>query len=201
MDLEETSPPAVNAGSGARAADADMQRRDEVVKAAFQYRDALLGYSYAMLRSWTLAEDVVQEAFLVVMNKWQDLREDAGVFLWVRQIVHFKTLEAIRTRGRETVLPDQELLDLVEQSVTENLDENCADRQRMMGASLRDCMSRLNRFSLSLLAGFYWRQESCETLADQHGRSVNAIRLMLSRLREKLRTCLTRRLEQQGIRP
>jgi DNA-directed RNA polymerase specialized sigma24 family protein len=62
-------------------------------------------------------------------------------------------------------------------------------------------MSRLNRFSLSLLAGFYWRQESCETLADQHGRSVNAVRLMLSRLREKLRTCLTRRLEQQGIRP
>ena len=200
METSQHHPTAPAIVPGAPAA-GDLQRRDEVVKAAFQYRDALIGYAYAMLRSWTLAEDVVQEAYLVVMNKWQDLREDAGVFLWVRQIVHFKTLEAIRSRGRETALPDQELLDLVEQSVTENLDEGTAERQRQMSASLRECMSRLNQFSLSLLAGFYWRQESCEMLADQHGRSVNAIRLMLSRLSEKLRTCLTRRLEQQGIRP
>lgn len=182
-------------------ADAKPRTRDDVVKAAFQYRDALLSYSYAMLRSWTLAEDVVQEAYLVVMNKWQDLKDEGGIFLWVRQIVHFKTLEAIRARGRETSTPDQELLDLVEQAVKENLDDHFAERQRLMGTSLRDCMSRLNTFNVDLLAGFYWKQESCETLADRHGRSVNAIRLMLSRLRDKLRTCLTKRLEAQGIRP
>jgi RNA polymerase sigma-70 factor (ECF subfamily) len=179
----------------------DAARRDEVVKTAFKYRDALLGYAYSMLRSWTLAEDVVQESFLVVMNKWQDLKDDAGIFLWVRQIVHFKTLEAIRARGRETMLPDEELLGLVEQAVSENLDEAMAERQRVLGVSLRECMSRLNRFSVSLLAGFYWRQESCEALAEEHGRSINAVRLMLSRLREKLRTCLSKRLQQQGVRP
>jgi RNA polymerase sigma-70 factor (ECF subfamily) len=182
-------------------ADGKPRTRDDVVKAAFQYRDALLSYSYAMLRSWTLAEDVVQEAYLVVMNKWQDLKDEGGVFLWVRQIVHFKTLEAIRARGRETSTPDQELLDLVEHAVKENLDDQFAERQRLMGVSLRDCMSRLNTFNVDLLAGFYWKQESCETLADRHGRSVNAIRLMLSRLRDKLRNCLSKRLEAQGIRP
>lgn len=114
-------------------ADAKPRTRDDVVKAAFQYRDALLSYSYAMLRSWTLAEDVVQEAYLVVMNKWQDLKDEGGIFLWVRQIVHFKTLEAIRARGRETSTPDQELLDLVEQAVKENLDDHFAERQRLMG--------------------------------------------------------------------
>ena len=177
------------------------RRRDDIVKSAFQYRDALLGYAYAMLRNWTLAEDVVQEAFLVVMNKWQDLKDEQGIFLWVRQIVHFKTLEAIRSRGRETAIPDQDLLDLVEKSVLENLDEQTAERQRIMSLSLRECMSRLNQFSVGILAGFYWNQESCETIAERHGRSVNAIRLMLSRLRDKLRSCLSKRLEQQGIRP
>ena len=181
--------------------EAKLRTRDDVVKAAFQYRDALLSYSYAMLRSWPLAEDVVQEAYLVVMNKWQDLKDDAGIFLWVRQIVHFKTLEAIRSRGRETVTPDQDLLDLVEQAVKENLGDHQAERQRVMSTSLRDCMSRLNAFNIDLLAGFYWKQESCEALADRHGRSVNAIRLMLSRLRDKLRTCLSKRLEAEGIRP
>ncbi len=180
---------------------AKLHSRDDVVKAAFQYRDALLSYSYAMLRNWTLAEDVVQEAYLVVMNKWQDLTNEQGIFLWVRQIVHFKTLEAIRTRGRETSTPDQDLLDLVEQAMKENLNDHFAEQQRQMSVSLRECMSRLNQFNLNLLAGFYWQQESCETLADRHGRSVNAIRLMLSRLRDKLRTCLSKRLERQGIRP
>lgn len=196
------APAALAASSPADlVADGKPRTRDDVVKAAFQYRDALLSYSYAMLRSWTLAEDVVQEAYLVVMNKWQDLKDEGGIFLWVRQIVHFKTLEAIRARGRETSTPDQELLDLVEQAVKENLDDHHAERQRMMSTSLRDCMSRLNTFNVDLLAGFYWKQESCETLADRHGRSVNAIRLMLSRLRDKLRTCLSKRLEAQGIRP
>ena len=178
-----------------------LRSRDDVVKSAFQYRDALLSYAYAMLRNWPQAEDVVQEAYLVVMNKWQDLTNETGIFLWVRQIVHFKTLEAIRSRGRESSTPDQELLDLVEKAMTENLDDHRADQQRAMSASLRECMSRLNQFNLNLLAGFYWQQESCETLADRHGRSVNAIRLMLSRLRDKLRTCLSKRLESQGIKP
>jgi RNA polymerase sigma-70 factor, ECF subfamily len=178
-----------------------LRSRDDVVKSAFQYRDALLSYAYAMLRNWSQAEDVVQEAYLVVMNKWQDLTNETGIFLWVRQIVHFKTLEAIRSRGRETSTPDQELLDLVEQAMTENLDDLRAEQQRAMSVSLRECMSRLNQFNLNLLAGFYWQQESCETLADRHGRSVNAIRLMLSRLRDKLRSCLSKRLESQGIKP
>lgn len=195
-DQSPTPAPAAIAGS-----DNPDRRRDDIVKSAFQYRDALLGYAYAMLRSWTLAEDVVQEAFLVVMNKWQDLKDEQGIFLWVRQIVHFKTLEAIRSRGRETAIPDQDLLDLVEKSMLENLDEQNAERQRQMSLSLRECMARLNQFSLGILAGFYWNQESCEAIAERHGRSVNAIRLMLSRLRDKLRSCLTKRLEQQGIRP
>jgi RNA polymerase sigma-70 factor (ECF subfamily) len=201
--VQNHSEPIVHEAAQPEAAEAPAKprTRDDVVKAAFQYRDALLSYSYAMLRNWTLAEDVVQEAYLVVMNKWQDLKDDAGIFLWVRQIVHFKTLEAIRSRGRETSTPDQELLDLVEQAVKENLDDHNAERQRLMGVSLRECMARLNEFNVDLLAGFYWKQESCETLADRHGRSVNAIRLMLSRLRDKLRNCLSKRLESQGIRP
>ena len=201
---DQAQPPAATPGIGIGAplSAADQgRRRDDIVKSAFQYRDALLGYAYAMLRSWTLAEDVVQEAFLVVMNKWQDLKDEQGIFLWVRQIVHFKTLEAIRSRGRETAIPDQDLLDLIEKSVLENLDEQTAERQRIMNLSLRECMSRLNQFSVGILAGFYWNQESCETIAERHGRSVNAIRLMLSRLRDKLRSCLSKRLEQQGIRP
>jgi RNA polymerase sigma-70 factor (ECF subfamily) len=194
---------AVGSGAGTQASTekVTLRSRDDVVKAAFQYRDALLSYAYGMLRNWNLAEDVVQEAYLVVMNKWQDLTNETGIFLWVRQIVHFKTLEAIRTRGRETSTPDQELLDLVEHAMKENLDDHQAEQQRLMSMSLRECMSRLNQFNLNLLAGFYWQQESCETLADRHGRSVNAIRLMLSRLRDKLRTCLSKRLESQGIRP
>ena len=99
MTPDQSPTPAPHAIAGSDNPD---RRRDDIVKSAFQYRDALLGYAYAMLRSWTLAEDVVQEAFLVVMNKWQDLKDEQGIFLWVRQIVHFKTLEAIRSRGRET---------------------------------------------------------------------------------------------------
>ncbi len=168
--------------------------RDEVVKAAFQHRDALLGYAFALLRDWTVAEDVVQDSIIVVMNKWSDFRPGTSVFQWVRQIVHFKTQEAIRARARKASPLEEELLAQVASTVERYLDEELADRQTLMRQALQRCMSVLNPRAVGILAGFYAHRESCEAIAQSQGRSANAVRLSLSRLRKQLHDCMTRQL-------
>ena len=168
--------------------------RDEIVKAAFRHRDALMSYAFALLRDWARAEDAVQDAFIVVMNKWADFREGTSVFLWARQIVHHKALEAVRARARKTTPLEEELLSRVAVSVQNHLNETIAERQRLMRQALQRCMSGLNRRTVGLLAGFYAEARSCEALAHLQRRSVNAIRLSLSRVRKQLQDCVARQM-------
>lgn len=58
----------------------EVMDRDGVVKSAFRYRNALLSHAFAMLRGWSLAEDTVQDAFIVVMNKWTDFRPGTSLY-------------------------------------------------------------------------------------------------------------------------
>ena len=166
--------------------------REAVVKEAFQFREALLSYAFALLRDWVRAEDVVQDAFIVVMNKWADFKPGTSLFLWVRQIVHFKVLEAARAKKMSPV--EEELLAKVAASMQRGLDEQIADLQRLKSQALQRCMSHLDPRSADLLSGFYTESMSCESLAQLHKRSVNAVRLSLSRLRKQLHDCVERRL-------
>ena len=168
--------------------------RDEIVKAAFQYRDALMSYAFALLRDWARAEDAVQDAFIVVMNKWTEFRGGTSVYLWVRQIVHNKALESLRARGRKMSPLEEELLSRVASSMERHLDESIAERQRLMRQALQRCMSGLNRRAVGLLSGFYAEARSCEALAQLQKRSVNAVRLALSRIRKQLQDCVSRQV-------
>jgi RNA polymerase sigma-70 factor (ECF subfamily) len=172
----------------------EMTQRDEVVKGAFQYRDALMSYAFAILRDWSRAEDVVQDAYIVVMNQWDDFRPGTSLYYWVRQIVFNKSMETLRARSREKSGLDETLLSIVSNVIGKYFDEREADRQRVMRRALEHCMSRLDRRSVSLLKGFYSKALPCETLAGLQKRSVNAVRLALSRLRKQLHECMSRRI-------
>lgn len=171
-------------------------QRDRIVKAAFGYRDALLAQAYAPLRDWPAAEDIVQDAFLVVMDKWRDCRGEGEVFPWVRRILQLKVLEALRARRGASSAEgeDPELLAMVDRAVEEHLDRKRAEEHGAMRRALQECMAGLDRLAVALLAGFYWRGRSCEALAAAHGKSPNAVRLLLSRVRARLRECVRRRL-------
>src|SRR5258706_187472 len=166
--------------------------RDLVVKGAFQHREALLSYAFALVRDWVKAEDIVQDAFIVVMNKWAEFRPGSSLFLWVRQIVHFKALEAARAK-KMTALED-DLLARVAAAMERGLDEEIAARQRLRRQALQRCMTHLDAKSAGLLSGFYTQSLSCESLAQLQHRSVNAVRLAHSRLRKQLHDCVLRQM-------
>lgn len=177
---------------------ARKERRDRIVKQAFQYRDALLTHAFVMLRDWTKAEDVVQDAFLVVMEKWEDFQEDTSVYAWVRQIVHFKAKEMHRRQAREVPVEQDQLLATISKAVEDHLDTEMAEHQRVLRKALEHCMGKLDKKVLELFVGFYWRSQSCEALSAVHNRSPNAIRLILSRRRKQLRDCVDQRLGTAG---
>ena len=167
---------------------------EDLLRAAFKYQDALTSYAYALLQDWALAQDAVQETFIVLQKKHTQFRPGANVFTWARQMVRFEALNILRARGRESCVADEQLFALIEAQFDEHFDAEALARMEQQKAALQHCMARLEPDAIDLLLGFYKERLSCEQLAGMRQRSVNAIRLALSRLRAKLRDCVRHRL-------
>lgn len=168
--------------------------QEDLLREAFKFQDALVCHAYALLRDWAWAQDAVQESYLVLVRKHEQFDPDLGVYGWIRKIVYFEALEIARKRKRDKHLPDEELLELIDQTFDVHLDEAAALKVNEEREALRGCMARLKRDAVDLLLGFYRDRFPCDQLAAIHGKSANAIRLLLSRLRRKLRECVQAKL-------
>ena len=166
---------------------------EDLLRAAFKYQDALTSYAFALLQDWALAQDAVQETFIVLQRKHAEFRPGANVFTWARKIVRYEALNILRDRGRESCVIDEELFALIDSQFLEHQDMDAVARMEQQKTALQHCMGQLEPDAVALLLGFYRERRSCEELAEGR-RTVNAIRLVLSRLRARLRDCVRTRI-------
>lgn len=94
---------------------------EDLLRAALKYQDALTSYAFAMLQDWALAQDAVQETFIVLQRKHAEFRPGANVFTWARKPMRVKTALARATvLGTEFVMradEDATKLDVLEGKV------------------------------------------------------------------------------------
>src|SRR5919199_314305 len=74
---------------------------DAYAAIVWRFQDMAVGYGYALLRDFQLAEDAAQEAFLEAYRHLSALREPAAFPGWFRRIV-FKHCDRL-TRGKSLV--------------------------------------------------------------------------------------------------
>jgi RNA polymerase sigma factor (sigma-70 family) len=194
--VQQTTEPA----GGAKKPAIPAPTAEDLLRTAFRCQDALVSFAYALLQDWALAQDAVQEAFIVLQKKHAEFNPEANVYTWTRQIVRFEALNLLRSRQNESCFVDEELFSLVEQQFEKHLDLEAIGRLESRKTALQYCLAGLDHESLSLLLGFYKDAVPCERLAALHRRSVNAIRLALSRIRGKLRECVRHRLALAEVR-
>ena len=170
---------------------------DQIIKQALQERRKLEIFSYSLIRDWGLAEDAVQEAYVVLYKKQDSLSDKDNIHGWLKKIVRDKSIDIIRKNQRNQKI-DSELVNLVEQSFDRNEHIVERDRLKTLQKVLDQCMDMLNKEDLTILKRFYLKKRSCESIAERIKSSVNAVRLKLSRLRAKLRKCSENKLDELG---
>jgi RNA polymerase sigma-70 factor (ECF subfamily) len=141
------------------------------------------------------ADDVLQEASLVMWDKF-DERNPPGDFLaWGCRIAYFKVLDWYKKSHRSRVLFSQEMLEriaetAVEQGATLQLD---ARREALAG-----CIEKLRPADRDLLTRRFAEGATTLSTASQLGRSVDAVYKALAKIRQALFDCVTRALAQEG---
>ncbi len=155
------------------------EARDRIVKQAFQCREALEVYAFGMLRDRAGAEDVVQDAFLVVMEKYEAFQEGTPMLAWTRSIVRYKVLQALDARKHRAKVIDRMLTDAVDAALTDVDSGSYADEIIIRRRKLENCLARLSDQARKLLTSVYTTEMSYGAAAESLGLSVEAVRKSL----------------------
>jgi RNA polymerase sigma-70 factor (ECF subfamily) len=161
-----------------------------------QLRSEFMGYLYAITRDFELAEEVYQNAAVVVIEQVDKSETIRDFRAWAKEVVRRQALHAIRARDVESkharaISP--ELLDVVSNAFLEDDSEVPTDREETR--ALRKCLDELPVKKRELVAMRYEGGAAFDEISQQTGSTPAAVQRALSRVRKLLHGCVQRRMK------
>lgn len=146
-------------------------------------------FALSLLHDFNEAEEVVQSASVVLWKKFDEFTPGTDFAKWASRVVYFEVLKRREEQANRLLPLRPEVLETLAEEATGLLDE--ADRRR---EALERCLARLRTRDRRLVIERYRDGNDTATLARRHGRSVEAVRRALHRLRMALLACIRREL-------
>ncbi|MBC7354194.1 MAG: sigma-70 family RNA polymerase sigma factor [Thermogutta sp.] len=135
------------------------------------------------------AEEIVQDVSVVLWRRFEDFRPEEDFFRWACGIARNEVLKHRERLTRSARLFSPEFLEQIANHavhVVETVDER--------REALRQCLQELQPHHRELLNQRYFQQMSTEQIAQLRGKSVEAVRRMLHRIRMAVLKCIQHKL-------
>ena len=155
----------------------------------------LYAYILTLLANRTDADDVFQEASLVMWEKFDERHPPDDFTAWGCRIAYFKVLDFCKRSQRRRVQFSQAMLERVAETAVAQRATLQLDERR---EALAGCIDKLSPRDRELLTHRYAEGATTQSAAAQVGRSVDAVYKALAKIRQALFDCVTRALAQEG---
>ena len=155
----------------------------------------LYAYILTLLPNRADADDVLQEASLVMWDKFDAARPPDDFTAWGCRIAYFKVLDFYKKNRRSRVRFSQALLERVAETAVEHADALRLDDRR---EALAGCIEKLGPRDRDLLRHRFAEGATTQSAAAQVGRSVEAVYKALAKIRQSLFDCVARTLAREG---
>lgn len=154
----------------------------------------LHAFILSIVRNAADADDVLQEANIVLWRKLDEYDSTREFMPWAMRIAQWQALALLKKKSRLRVTFDDELLALIaKEAIAESAE---TDPRRV---ALAGCLEKLTDWQRALIARRYEPGSSVNALAGERGISPKALSEMLRRIRRMLLSCIERTLA-QGVR-
>jgi RNA polymerase sigma-70 factor, ECF subfamily len=175
------------------------KRVDRFMCLLIAHQERLYRYVRMVMPHSQQIDDVLQETFLVMWQKFDESLPAAGFYSWACRIAHLKVLEAFARNIRDVPVLDQEILEQVTaDAILEP--ESLADIRLFLQA----CMVKLSIGDRELIELRYESGMRVDAIAAKLSRPVNSVSKSLGRIRHVLWQCVDDALKSQangGRRP
>ena len=134
-----------------------------------------------LVRSETLAEDVISEVFLDVWRQAAKFEARSAVSTWLLAIARFKALSSLRKRSEEAL--DDETAAAIEDTGD---DPEVAVQKKDKSDALRKCLTRLSPDHREVIDLVYYHEKSIEEVAEIVGIPENTVKTRMFYARKRL---------------
>lgn len=165
--------------------DDGADRSESFVRLLTENQNRLYGYVYSLLGDSSRAADVVQETNLVLWRKIGEFNPELPFLPWAFAIARFQVLAHYRDRGRDRMLLDPELVEILAVDAAEMASQTDDVRD-----ALRGCIGELTPGNREMLERRYYHSASIDEVAQALNRSVSAVKVALMRVRRRLARCV-----------
>ncbi len=162
----------------------------EFVLLITRHQAAIYAYILTIHPNRVAAQDILQETNIVLCRKLDEFEPGTNFKAWAFRIAYWQTmahLKRVQRAGWVELEPD--VIDLVAHEAEEQL-ADFEDRH----LALKSCIQKLPAGDASILLAHYQKGESIADLAGRLGRSRDALKQVLMRIRRTLRSCIERQL-------
>lgn len=153
----------------------------------------LLRYVLSLLPDRPQAEDVVQETARLLWQKFGEFDASQPFWPWARKFAYFEVLKVRKRNAARTRYFSNKLVEQLAEEHAAQEQELTAKREALVG-----CLGKLDEPSRELILNRYGREIALHELAQQQGKSANALYLAMHRIRQKLVECVNRSLRLEG---
>ncbi len=167
-------------------------KQADIVRLILAERERVLAYIDAIVRDYSLAEDIFQETAMLLVTRRETLQNEQHVKGWLRLTARNLSYKAMRDRSRQPVALDQSVMEALDP----HWDAVDSDGVNERLEALRQCIGRLSAYGREILRHRYGRGIVGEELAAAMGRTQVAVRRALSRVHKALAECITNQVKQ-----
>jgi RNA polymerase sigma-70 factor (ECF subfamily) len=172
--------------------DGDNERVDRFVRLLGQNQRRIFLYVMNLVPNWNEAEEIVQETNLLLWREFDRFQAGTNFAAWACKIAFHQVLGWRKRRQRERLSFSPAFLEAVAAEAADSA-ELLEERSR----ALSGCIERLPPHQRDLLRLRYSESRRIEAIAEQLGRTTDAVYRALSRIRQTLHDCVTRTLRQE----
>ncbi|MDG2380648.1 MAG: sigma-70 family RNA polymerase sigma factor [Pirellulaceae bacterium] len=165
-----------------------------LIKRFLQHQNDFMSYLMAITRDLSAAEEIFQNAAIVVMERSVDDEPIRDFRAWSKEIVRRQALRHLRDESKNQWMRSLEplLLDQITRVFLE--DDSSEMHAKQQSLALRQCVSESSEVHRKMLALRYEQRASFADIGQAIDRSEMAVQRSLSRLRKRLYDCVQSKL-------
>jgi RNA polymerase sigma-70 factor (ECF subfamily) len=170
-----------------------MTDKSTFLKLYLPLQSDLLGYILCTGVSPNSAEDVLQNAAIVLHKKFEQFEAGTNFRAWAYRVVRFEVLKMREWQAKQPMALSEEAMDRLE--ATALADERPSPRLQ----ALSRCLGRLTDKARSLVRMRYDQRLPVTAIADRLRRPVESIYTTLSRIRKSLQQCVQQAESREAV--
>ena len=160
---------------------------DDFVRLMTEHQGRLFAYILTLIGDPDAANDVLQEANIVLWRDSREFRPGSNFKAWAFRVAHFQVMAWRQRQIRDKLVFEDDLLDALASGARE-CDEAFDARQEM----LTGCLEKLSPPHREMVRRRYSEGSSLDAIAKERGMTPNAVMQALFRIRHSLIQCVAR---------